>query len=287
MEKKIIFITGANRGIGKETATGLAKQGHHLVLHGRNKALLQDVSEEIKTATGNNEVDIIMADLYSLADVKRMTDAFKSRYERLDVLINNAGAMLGRHREVTSEGNEKTMTINLFAPFLIMHAMKPVLLKSDSPRIINVSSAMHRYGGRPDFNDFQFEKNYSPMRAYSLSKLYLIWVTRHLDSQLKMRGVDNVTVNTLHPGAVATNFAQDADKGFMINQIYKFALRFMDKPVDGAKTSIYLATSPDVKNVSGAYFSKKGKIEKANDRYWSPENEKLIWDYCSGIIKKY
>ncbi len=105
--------------------------------------------------------------------------------------------------------------------------------------------------------------------------------------QLKEKGINNVTVNATHPGAVATNFGQDSDKGFFINMVFKIALLFMDKPADGARTSIYLATSPNVENVTGEFYDNKEKIEKSDDRYYSPENEKLVWDYCEKIMKGY
>lgn len=287
MDKKIVLITGATRGIGKETAMGLAKMGHQIVIHGRNKDRLLEVVEEIKKTTGNKDIEIIQSDLSLLADTKRMTDEFKSRYDRLDVLINNAGIYPNKRREVTSEGIEITSVVNLFAPFLIMQKMKPVLLRSDNPRIINVSSAMHRRSGRPDFSDIQSERNYSPVRVYGLTKLYLIWATQHLAMLLKKHGAGNVTVNALHPGAVATNFGRDAELGFLINQVFRFARTFMDSPEDGARASIYLATSPDVEGVSGKYFNKKGEIERPYDRYWSPNNEKIVWKYCTEIVGGY
>jgi len=287
MENKIILITGATHGIGKETATALAFKGHTVIIHGLNEAKLQAVANEIKTTTGNGRIDTIMADMFSLADIKRMADEFKSRYDRLDVLINNAGAFLNKQRETTTEGHEKTITLNLFAPFLLMQSLLEVLAKSQSARIINLSSAMHRRGGKPDFNDFQSEKNYNPARAYGLSKLYLIWITRHMAKELKEKGIKTITVNATHPGAVATNFGQDSDKGFINNLIFKAALPFMDKPSKGAKTSIYLATSPEVENITGEFFNNKEKIEKPDDRYYSPENEKIVWDYCKKITEDY
>lgn len=286
MNRKIILITGATQGIGKETAMSLAKMGHHISIHGRNKSKLESVAQEIKSSTGNN-VDIIVADLFSLADIKRMVEEFKTRYERLDVLINNAGAFLNKTRETTKEGFEKTITLNLFAPFLLMQSLIDILAKSPSARIINLSSAMHKRGGKPDFSDLQFEKGYAPSKAYGLSKLYLIWVSRYMAKELKANGINNITVNVTHPGAVSTNFGQDSDKGFVNNLIFKIALRFMDKIEDGARTSIYLATSPEVENVSGQFFDNKENIEKPSDKYYSVENEKIVWDYCQKITKDY
>ncbi len=254
MKSKIVLITGATQGIGKEIALALANNGHHVIIHGRNNTKLQTVAREIKNASGNNNVDIITADLFSLSEVKNMADEFKRRYDRLDVLINNAGAFLNKQREVTGDGLEKTMTLNLFAPFLLMKSLTDDLLKSSSARIINLSSAMHRRGGRPDLGDVQSEKKYSPARAYGLSKLYLIWITRYMAKQLADKGIKNITVNATHPGAVATNFGQDSDKGFITNMIFKIALFFMDKPSKGAAASIFLATSPEVENITGEFF---------------------------------
>lgn len=287
MENKIILITGATQGIGKETATTLASQGHHIIIHGRNASRLQMIAAQIIHETGNKQVETIEADLFSLAETKRMADEFKKRFDRLDVLINNAGAFLNKDRGTTHEGYEKTITLNLFAPFLLMQSLSDVLIKSPAARIINLSSAMHRRGGKPNFADFQSEKNYSAARAYGLSKLYLIWITRCMSKQLKAKGIHNITVNATHPGAVATNFGQDSDKGFIINLVFRVALLFMDKPASGARTIIYLATSPEVENVTGEFFNNKCKLEKPDDRYYSVENEQLVWDFCSKITQPY
>ena len=280
MKSKTILITGSTDGIGRETAKALAKQGHIVIIHGRNKAKAEKVCEAIRSETGNNNIDYIIADLLLLSDVRRMAEDFTKKYSSLDVLINNAGAFFNKVRETTEEGFEKTITLNLFAPFLLTQLLLNVLEKSDSARIINLSSAMHRRGGKPDLNDFQLENSYRPDRAYGLSKLYLIWITRHLSKLLTDRGITNITVNASHPGAVATNFGQDADKGFLINLVFKIALLFMDKPEKGAITSIYLATSPEAEHITGKFFNNRAKEEKPDDRYYSEENEKAVWDYC-------
>lgn len=287
MENKIILVTGSTDGIGRITAKTLAKMGHTVIVHGRNRNKAEKVCGEIKTETGNNHTDYIIGDLLILSDVKKMAEELKSRYSHLDVLINNAGAFFGKNREVTDEGLEKTITLNLLAPFLLTELLLDHLAKSQSARIINMYSAMHRRGGKPDFNDFQSVKNYKPDRAYGLSKLYLIWITKHLAQELRNRGISNITVNGCHPGAVATNFGQDADKGFFINTIFKVALLFMPKPEAGAKTSIYLATSPDVSTISGEFFNQKGKVEKPDARFYSAENEQKVWDYCLKTISVY
>lgn len=287
MRQKIILITGSTDGIGKITATELAKQGHKIIVHGRNKEKTENVCQEIIAKTGNNNIDFVTADLLQLSDIKRMSEELKKKYDHLDVLINNAGAFFGKERETTSEGFEKTIALNLFAPFLLTKLLLEILAKSDSARIINLYSAMHRRGGKPDFTNFQSEKVYKTDRAYGLSKLYLVWITKHLAKQLKEKGIANITVNACHPGAVATNFGQDVDKGFLMNLIFKTALFFMPKPEKGAETSIYLATSSEVENTSGEFYDQNRKIEKPDDRYYSVENENLVWEYCEKTTQKY
>ncbi|WP_313579020.1 SDR family NAD(P)-dependent oxidoreductase [Chishuiella sp.] len=285
--KKIILITGSTQGLGKITATELAKEGHQIIIHGRNKNKLEKVRNKIIQITGNNNIDIIVADLLSLEDTVKMSNEIITNYDKLDILINNAGAFFNKNREETEEGFEKTITLNLFAPFILMKSLADLLAKSDEGRIINLSSAMHKRGGKPNFSDFQLKNDYKPDKAYGLSKLYLIWISRHMVSYLKDRGINNVTVNVCHPGAAATNFGQDADKGFLFNLIFKVALLVMDKPEKGAMTSIYLASSPDVKNVTGQFFGNRNNIQKPDDRYYSKINEQKVWDYCIEITKKY
>lgn len=287
MENKIILITGSTGGIGRVTAKALAQQGHTVIVHGRSKAKAEKVCAELRSETGNDRVDYLFADLLSLADIKRMAEAFKQKYDRLDVLLNNAGGFMNQTRETTKEGFESTIALNLLAPFLLMQLFMDDLKRSRSARVINTSSAMHRRGGKPDLDDLQSEKKYSPARAYGLSKLYLIWVTRHLAAQLKEQGITNVTVNASHPGAVATNFGQDSDKGFLIDLVFKAGLLFMDKPEKGAVTSIYLATSPEVEHVTGKFFNNRKKEEKPDDRYYSVEHARVVWDHCMDLVKPY
>lgn len=286
MITKIILITGATDGIGKVAAKTMAKQGHTVIIHGRNQNKAQKVCEEIIAKTGNNKVDIITGDLFSLAEVKRMAAAFKQKYDRLDVLINNAGAIFSKDRELTKEGLEKTLTLNVFSPLLLTELLLDVLSKSPSARIINTSSATHRIAKKPDFSDLQLEKDYTSSGAYASSKLYTIWITRHWSAELMRRGLKNITANVLHPGAVATRFGQDNDKGFINNIVFKLALPFMNTPEKGAATTVYLATSQEVEKVNGKFFGNM-REEKPRDRYYSVENEIKVWDYCQKVISPY
>ena len=286
MEQKIILITGATDGIGKVAAMELAKQGHQVILHGRNPEKTQKIVTEIKEATGNQTIDYLIADLFSLKAIQAMAVAFNQKYDHLDVLINNAGAVLDNQRFETGDGLEGTMALNVIAPFLLNLLLLPRLQQSRSARIINTSSASHRTIRSVDLNDLNVENIPSAQSRYALSKLYVIWLTRHLAMYLRQQGIMNVTVNTSHPGAVATNFGQDSEKGWLTNLIYKVALPFMASPEKGAATNVFLATDASVEGVSGKYFGNQ-KEEQPSERCYSEENEQLVWEYCMKICQPY
>jgi NAD(P)-dependent dehydrogenase (short-subunit alcohol dehydrogenase family) len=284
MTDKVMLITGATGGIGKAAAMALAKQGHTIIIHGRSEQKVKQVQEEIKTLSGNEKIDILVADMFLLSDVRKMAAAFDHKYGQLDVLINNAGGIMGKNRETTIEGNEKTIAVNLLAPFLLTELLLNRLKKSQDGRIINVSSSSHKLNAKPDFNDLQLRKNYDPLRAYGNTKLFLIWVTQHLALQMKQAGIRNVTANTLHPGAVATNFGVQSNLGSMLNSISKLARPFFKSVEQGADTLIYLATTDEIAGVSGRYFIDR-KPAKVSSKYYTAENEKIIWDYCSRAVQ--
>lgn len=196
MESKTILITGASDGIGRETAKTLAKQGHRIIIHGRNKQKTEAAFEEIKRETGNQNIDMYLADFLSLAEVKKFADTIKQKYVYLDVLINNAGAQFTNTRETTSEGHEKTMVINVFAPFLLTTLLLDLLKKSKSARVVTVSSASHSMG-KPDLNDIELKNGYTMARAYGVSKLYIIWVMQHFVSEMKKAGINNITLHSI------------------------------------------------------------------------------------------
>ena len=289
MENKTVLITGSTSGIGKETARALAQQGYFVIIHGRNKEKTEAVCNELKAETGNNNIDFLIADLLLLSAVKQMADEFKKKFKRLDVLINNAGAIFNKKREITAEGFEKTFALNILAPFLLTHLLLDILANSSDARIINIASVSYKFAYKPDFKDFQSEKRYLYINNYAISKLYLIWITQHLSIILKNNGLEHITANSSEPGIVASSFGQNSDKGFFSNLVFKMFLRrpFFISSKKAALTTVYLATSEDVKNITGQFFNHKMKIVKPCEKYYSEENEKTVWDYCMDKIKKY
>ena len=286
MENKIILITGASDGIGKETAKALAKQGHRIIMHGRNPQKTKFAYEEVKAETGNNNIEYLTADFLSLAEVRNFADKIKQKHERLDVLVNNAGAQFTGKRETTAEGHEKTMTINVFAPHLLTMLLLPLLKKSQSARVVTVASAAHKMAGKPDLNDIELKHNYSMGKAYGLSKLYIIWIMRHFVSEMKKAGNNNITFNTVHPASAASNLGRESTKSLLTKIIYFLWKPLMKTTAEGAASSIYAATFPELEGVTGKYFGLKGE-EKPSEKYYSPENEQLVWNYSMNIIKPY
>lgn len=286
MEGKVILVTGASDGIGKETAKSLAKQGHTIILHGRSKQKMQAVYEEIRRETGNNNIDMFTADFLSLVEIKCFADTIKKKYDRLDVLINNAGAQFGNKRETTSEGHEKTMMINVFAPFLLTALLLDLLKKSPSARLVTVSSAAHKMSGKPYLDDIELVKHYSMSKAYGLSKLYVIWVMRHFVTEMKKTGINNITFNLVHPGSVSTSLGRVSTKSWVTKIIYFLWKPLMISVAKGAKSSIEAAVSPNLEGVTGKYFGPKGE-ERSSDKYYSVESEQMVWDYCLKVTEDY
>lgn len=284
MEKKIILVTGASSGIGKETAMTLAKQGHQLIIHGRDPKKTKEVFDEIVKTTGNSDIEMLTADLSLMAEVKAFADKVAQKYDHLDVLLNNAGGQFGETRETTKEGHERTFAINTLAPFLLTKLLLPQLEKSLSARVVTVSSESYKAGGEIDFNDIEFEKKYSLTRSYGLSKRYVWWLMRQFAVELEQRGVSNVTVNTCEPGSAQTNLARESQK-----ELWFRILMFLWKPMmwslkKAAATSVWLATSPDVEGKTGGFYG-NFKEKQIKDKFISPVGQRKIWEYCEQVTK--
>lgn len=252
-EQKTILVTGGTSGIGKETAVILAQEGNGVVFTARTKEAGEAALSEIKERSGSRDVSYIECDLASLDSVKRMCNAFLAQNSRIDVLINNAGVM--EHERVLSrDGYELDLAVNFLAPYLITSRLLPLLKASAPARIVNVSSRLYQQG-RIDFDDLQSEQHFDLHKTYAQSKLALILFTKQLARSLAGTGV---TVNALHPGVVDTKM--NRENIAHMNPLVRFAVRVMLKgtflsPEEGARTSVYLATSPEVAGVSGEYFA--------------------------------
>jgi len=270
MQSKLCLVTGATLGIGKETALGLARKGAHLVLVGRDAARTRETAAWIAKESGNPQVDLLIADLSSQAEVRRLAAEFKHKYPRLDVLLNNAGAIFTR-RETTVEGFERTWALNHLAEFLLTHLLLDTLERSAPARIVNVASTAHTRG-TIDFDNLQGEKKYSGIAAYARSKLANILFTYALARRLAGKGV---TANCLHPGVVATGFGHNTPG--LVKTLAGLARPFMTTPEKGAETSIYLASSPDVADISGKYFAKRKPIASSKLSYDEALQERL-WE---------
>jgi NAD(P)-dependent dehydrogenase (short-subunit alcohol dehydrogenase family) len=274
MQGKICLITGANSGIGKATALGLAKQGATVVLVSRDRARGEQAQSEIKAQSDNPRIDLLIADLSSQKSIRQLADDFKQRYSQLHVLVNNAGVFQARKR-LTVDGLDMVFAVNQLAPFLLTNLLLDVLKASAPARIVNVSSGSHE-ANYLKLDDLQSEKHYRPMRAYGQSKLALVLFTYELARRLEGTGV---TANCLHPGFVATNIAQ-RNLPPPVRVLAKPIFLFGISPEEGAKTSIYLASSPDVEGVTGKYFVKSVPKQSAPLTHDVSLQHKL-WRVCA------
>ena len=275
MQGKICLVTGANSGIGKATAMGLAQMGATVVMVGRDREKGEAVQREIKTKSGNEAVDLLLADLSSQESVRQLAENFLQRYTQLHVLINNAGMTSLRRRE-TVDGLEMTFAVNQLAPFLLTNLLLDVIKASAPSRIINVSSDAHE-AGYINMDDLQSEKKY--LRAYGQSKLALVLCTYELARRIQGTGV---TANCLHPGFVATNFGQNGT-GPIGRGVMNVISRFGMSPEEGAKTSIFLATSPEVKGVTGKYFVKSLPKRSAPITY-DKSLQRQLWEQSAKLV---
>ncbi|GCE45794.1 NAD(P)-dependent dehydrogenase (short-subunit alcohol dehydrogenase family) [Thermosporothrix hazakensis] len=252
LQGKVCLVTGASSGIGKATALGLAHRGAHVVMACRDLARGAAAQNEIQAHSGNPHVDLMQVDLASQESIRQFVAHFKDRYTHLHILINNAG-ISNFSRQETEDGIEETLAVNYLAPFLLTNLLLDTIKESAPARIINVSSDMQS-SGTIDLFDLQLKTGrYSFPRAYSQSKLALILFTYALARRLEGTGV---TVNCLHPGFVATNIGQQ-DLGPVLKTLVGLLLPLLgSKPDEGARTTLYLATSPEVEGVTGKYFIK-------------------------------
>ncbi len=256
MKDKVCLITGATSGIGKAAALQIAHLGATVVMVGRNQQRTDAAIQEIRQQSGNDRVEPMLADLSSQEEIRQLAENFKSSYQRLDVLVNNAGALMLTRRQ-SADGIEMTFALNHLNYFLLTHLLLDTLKASGKARIINVSSDSHQDASL-DFEDLQLERNYGGYKAYGRSKLANLLFTYELARRLQ--GSD-VTANAMHPGLVATKFM--ANNGLQ-GRVYNLFVRMVGRSATrGARPITFLASSPDVGGVSGKYFVEDGLVESS------------------------
>lgn len=274
-----MVVTGATAGIGKVTAWELARSGATIVLVGRNSQKAKETVLEIQEDLhGNAKLDVIIGDLSSLKDILTVANVFKEKYHRLDVLVNNAGGFFSNRLE-SVDGYEMTLAFNHLNYFYLTNLLLDVILQTPKARIVNVSSSAH-FGGKANFSDLQRKKSYLGWRVYADSKLMNILFTRVLAKKLSG---SHVTANSLHPGFVATNFGHGS--GISAWAI-KIGQRFLAiSPQAGARTSIFLATSPVVEGVSGKYFT-RCQQRQPSMAAMDDKAANSLWEISEDLIQK-
>jgi retinol dehydrogenase-12 len=268
-EEPICLITGATEGVGRATALELAKRGFRVVVAARSQAKADALKAEIE-AKASAQADSILADLASLEQVRKLAETFDARYPRLDVLINNAGVVLPARSE-TEDGFETTFQVNYLSHFLLTRLLLRKLELSGHGRIVNLSSSIYSIGKFIPAN-LQSERRYSALGSYSASKLLVLMFTRELALRL---AESRTTANAVHPGIVRTQMMLAIPGALRV--IAYLSLPFSVSPEAGARTSVHVATSPEVADVSGAYFVNRKRVPVKN-KYDTPENRAHLWE---------
>lgn len=268
MKNKIVIITGANSGIGKATALALANLGATVVMISRNKEKGLAALNEIKEKTKNPNVELLIADMSIQKEIRRVASEIIKKYPKIDILINNAGEIVGKYSE-TVDGIETTFATNHLGYFILTNLLLDNIKAAKNPRIINVASEAER-SGDIYFENLNLKGEYSPYKAYCQSKLANIIFTYELARRLKST---NISVNCMHPGVVSTNFGKGL--GGMFGSAYSLGKPFMKSPEKGAETVVWLATSPDVEGITGKYFYDKKEIKSISISYGIGTAKKL------------
>ncbi|HZD43476.1 MAG TPA: SDR family NAD(P)-dependent oxidoreductase [Methanomicrobiales archaeon] len=264
MKERTILVTGSTDGIGRAAAGILARQGDRVLIHGRNPEKGRAVLEELKDRTGSDRLDLFIADLSSPENIRQLAADVADRYDRLDVLINNAGVYMPERR-LNSSGVEMTFAVNYLAPFLLTHELLPLLRRSAPARIVSTASIAHRSVRGIDWENLPAEEEYDPYEAYALSKLGIVAFTYRLAGMLEGTGV---TANCLHPGVIRTKllraFSGGGDGGG-------------EPPEEGGAVEAYLATSPEVEGVNGRYYE-KDHWAQSSPLSRDPAVQERFWD---------
>lgn len=277
------MVTGATNGIGEITALELAKMGATVVIVARSKEKGERVQAEIKATTNNTNVDLMLADLSHMADVRKLADEFNAKYDHLHVLVNNAGAFFTGYQQ-TEDGHEMTFGLNHLSYFLLTNLLLDKIKASgtaqQNARIVNVASDAHQRSTYDRDSIQQTQANYSGLQAYGESKLYNIMFSAELARRLEAEGA-NVVSNSLHPGLVSTGFGHN--NGFLTRLVLSLLQRFGKNAEEGAETQVYLASSPEAEAITGKYFDNK-QAKLPNAAAQNVEDQKHLWTYSEQLL---
>jgi len=275
MAGRTVLVTGGTNGIGKATAAGLAALGARVAITGRDPGRAETAAAEIR-ADGGPPVEVFVADMSAQAEVRRLASDVLAALPRLDVLVNNVGGFWNTRR-VTVDGLEHMFALNHLAPFLLTHLLIDRLIESAPARVVTVSSDAQRMG-RIDFADLQGERSWSGQRAYNQSKLANVLFTYELARRLRGTGV---TATVLHPGLVRTGFGAE-DPGRIQRMITPF-MGLMKSPEQGARTSIHLASAPEVEGITGQFFANR-KPRRSSRRSYDEADALRLWEVSAGLV---
>jgi NAD(P)-dependent dehydrogenase (short-subunit alcohol dehydrogenase family) len=268
-----ILVTGATTGIGRVTAVTLGRLGADVVIVARDPKKAEETLGDLRAA-GAPEPTALLGDLSLMAEVRRLADEYRRRFDRLDVLVNNAGAIFAK-REMTSDGFERTFALNHMSYFLLTNLLLDRLQASKSPRLVNVSSEAHR-PAKIDFSDLQFEKSWSSFGSYCVTKLENLLFTFEF-----ARRFPRITSNAVHPGAVASNFGRSNHGWF--GRVFALGAPFMLTPEKGARTSIFAASAPELDATTGKYFA-KSREKRPSRAALDEATQKRMWDESARLF---
>ncbi|HET9522434.1 MAG TPA: SDR family oxidoreductase [Candidatus Limnocylindrales bacterium] len=277
MHGKSVLITGGTSGIGKAAAIALGSMGARVGITGRDRDRAEQAAADIARESGNPAVDIFIADLSSLVEVRRLASEVLAAYPRLDVLLNNVGGFWA-HRHETADGLEHTFALNHLAPFLLTSLLRERLVASAPARVVTVSSGAQGMG-EIDFDDLMGVRKYSGQRAYSQSKLANVMFAYELARRLEGTGV---TSTVLHPGVTRTSFGVE-DAAPAIGPLISVLRPFMRSPARGAETAVYLAGSPEVEGVTGRYFADR-KARRSHQASYDTAIAARLWEVSAGLV---
>ncbi|GGH00506.1 short-chain dehydrogenase [Parapedobacter pyrenivorans] len=279
-EPKRVLITGATTGIGKEAAFQLARRGYEVILHGRNAEKAASVKADIQARHPNAKLDILIADLESKADTIKLVDTFYQRYDALDVLINNAGGVMNKVRQETVDGWERTIALNVLAPFMCSALLLPALQRGTDAKIINTSSMAHIMG-KPSFDDLMYETKFNTHRAYGDAKLYVILLGIEFARRQQLIDENNpIGMYAFHPGVIASDFAKNSTS--LYHHFFRLFRPFLSSVERGADTMVYLATQNNDALQNGGYYVRR-KARNARLPTKTLDAAAQLWERCESL----